>query len=94
MKGIVIIDLLDTYHEKGKYSFQVVFDPKRFKNCHLAKIEIFDPNSNPIDVDVKKWGKKMSCSFNIGESISDGVCLVKVHVDNDREHVTSFWVIK
>jgi len=93
---IVILDLLETYCEKGEHAFKMVFDPsKKYRN---VSVSMKDPDGNQMPVELRKWGKKMSCIFSIDDSISDGVCLINISYADKQgnlyEKILHCWVIK
>lgn len=94
----VIYNLRDTYHEAGQYEFKIVLDPRRFKNGHLSEVTCVNSDGKNMTMDVQKWGRKVNCSFNIDESVPDGVSVLKMILKDDAgREVTgraTFWVIK
>jgi len=96
--NMIIFDLRQTYHEMGTYAFKIVLNPKIFKSSHESKIKLIDPDHNEVNLNVEKWGRKINCSFDIDESISNGVCLLEMGFISDKNkkinECLSFWVIK
>jgi len=96
--NIVVFDLRETYHELCEYSFKIVLNPKLFKNCHDVDVKILDANNDLMEVDVRRWGRKVNCTFVLNETIPDGVCVVRLRAaaDSGKNVVEkfSFWVIK
>lgn len=91
--NIVVIDLLGTYHEPGSYSFKVVLNPKRFNNGQDVVILMYDPECRTMPIDVKRWGRKLICSFVIDENVPNGVCVINIRSESMDENLHC-WVIK
>ena len=94
----VVYNLREIYHELGLYELKIVLDPKLFKNSHLSEMTIVDSDGNGIKHELRKWGRKMSCTFNFDQSVPDGVCTVSLAlVDDEGRKLSqrfSFWTIK
>ena len=94
----VIYNLRETYHELGTFEFKIVLDPRYFKNGHLSEVFLHDSDGKPMEVDVKKWGRKINCTFCIGPNVPDGVSVIRMNLKDDAgsEHSAraSFWVVK
>lgn len=96
--NFVILDMEETYCELGEHNFKIVLNPKVFKDSHDVAIEMFDPDSNPMKVNVRKWGRKMQFNFLIDEKVSNGVCIVKLNMVTDKnqelKETLHYWIIK
>lgn len=94
----MIYNLRETYHELGEYDFRVVLDAKFFNNSHGSSVSIVNPDGTEIPCNVERWGRKMRCQFRIGESVPDGVSIIKLSLrdsrDREQKHSVKFWVIK
>ncbi len=90
---VVFVGLHETYHQKGEYSFKIVFSQDKFHNCHDVSVEFIDPSGSAMSVDVKRWGRKMVCSFCIDDRVPDGVVAVRLTIGT-KKVTRSFWVIK
>lgn len=94
----VVYNLRETYHEVGEYEFKVVLNPKYFKNSHMSEVTIIDSDRKPIKFILKKWGRKINCTFTIDQNVPDGVSHVELIMKDDHDNVTNeyfrFWVIK
>lgn len=96
--NVLLVNLRETYHEKGDYSFKIVLNPKLFKHGHEARVWAFNPNNEDFKLNIERWGRKINCGFTIDDSIPNGVCVVKLKIFTDKgkevEETFSFWVIK
>lgn len=96
--NLITIDLRETYHEKGEYSFKIVLNPSLFKNSLDCCLNMVDANGNAIKHDVKKWGRKVICTFNIDDKTANGISAAYVDLkDKDQKtykELLKFWVIK
>jgi len=96
--NFVILDMEETYSELGEHSFKIILNPKIFKNSHDIDIKMFDPDSNPMIVDTRKWGRKVQFNFNIDKNVSNGVCIVRLHLMTDKKQelieTLHYWIIK
>lgn len=96
--NILLVDLRETYHEIGNFSFKIVLNPKLFKNSHDSEVYAFDPENRDFNLNIEKWGRKINCSFTIDDSTPNGVCVIKLKLIKDGgeevEETFSFWVIK
>ena len=94
----VVYNLRETYHELGEYEFKVVLNPRSFRNSHLSEMALVDSDGKPMRFELKKWGRKMNCSFHIDEKVADGIAVAKLSLKDERgTEVTGrvqFWVIK
>lgn len=94
----VAYNLRELYHEFGEYEFKVVLGPDVFKNSHDSSIEMIDSDGKVMSFEVKKWGRKMNCSFSIGPDVADGVATIKLSLQDEdgKIHVGRlfFWVVK
>lgn len=97
-KPFVIYNLRETYHEPGRFDFKIVLDPKHFKNGHTSEVTLTNPDLKPMPVDVKTWGRKINCTFQIDDSVPDGVVTVNVRLVDEKGRATAaqahFWVVK
>ena len=96
--NIVVFDLLDTYHELKEHCFKIVLSPKIFKNSHDVMVEMLDANNEPLELDVRRWGRKINCTFDLTKSVPDGVCVIKMKAStgSGKKITETFhcWVIK
>jgi hypothetical protein len=94
----VVYNLRETYHELGQYEFKVVLNPKFFKNSHRSELILVDSDGKPMRFDVKKWGRKINCSFTIDPTVADGVSQAHLKLLTEKEELVAgrltFWVIK
>lgn len=94
----LVYNLRETYHEFGEYEFKVVLSPRHFKNSHVSEMTLVDSDGKPVRFELKKWGRKMNCTFFIDESVSDGIAVANLILRDDRENEVrgrvQFWVIK
>ena len=96
--GYVVYGLRETYPELGKYSFRVVLNPKVYSDCHESKMTMVDSDGTPMYFDVRKWGRKINCSFVIDEETADGVSSISLELKTDdgtwNRSRLSLWIIK
>jgi hypothetical protein len=98
VEKFVVYNLKETYAELGEYEFKIVLSPKHFRNSHPSEMTVVDSDGNPMQFELKKWGRKMNCAFLITESTPDGVASARLSLQ-DKEgsevkgHLT-FWVVK
>lgn len=98
VEKFVVYGLRETYHELGTYEFKIVLNPRNFKNSHGSDITLVDSDAKPMKFIIKKWGRKISCTFTIDDSVADGVSVARLEMRDEKEVVhagrLSFWVIK
>lgn len=98
LEKCVIYNLRETYHELGRYEFKVSLNPRLFKTSQSFDVLVLNPEGKAIPCEVKHWGRKIHCAFEIDENVSDGVGLVKVvRKQDDQSEVVgrnTFWIIK
>lgn len=96
--NMLVHDFRETYHMRGEYTFKIVLNPERFKSCHDARVVMYDPERQPMDLFIDRWGRKMKCTFIIDDRVSDGVCVVKIDLKDkgggNVEEILHCWVIK
>lgn len=93
----VIYNIRETYHELGRYEFKLVLDPACFRDSHFCSVSAVDPDGKPFPMDVKHWGRKMNCSFELTESVPDGVVVANFDLRNASGSFPArltFWVVK
>lgn len=94
----VIYNLRETYAEKGTYEFKVVLNPDVFKNGHASEVRLVDSDMKTVPAEVRKWGRKINCSFTIDDSIPDGVISIWLHLRDEGGDTVNgkaiCWVIK
>ena len=95
----VIYNLRETYAETGKFEFKVVLNPDVFKNGLESGVKLVDADRKDMPVEVKRWGRKINCTFVVSENVPDGVVTVWLNLKDEgseKAHVgkASFWVIK
>jgi hypothetical protein len=98
-KSVVVLGLDETYPELGEYEFKVALDPDRFQNSHHCDVHMIDSDGNPIKCVVRRWGRKMNCTFTIDPNVADGVSTILVSLKEDElaSVITvrySCWIIK
>lgn len=97
-EAFVIYGLRETYHEQGTFEFKVVLGPRQFKSSHGSSVRVVDSDRKPVSVDIKRWGRKMICTFVIDEDVADGVATVELDLTTTRGTRSivrkTFWVIK
>lgn len=98
VEKFVAYNLRETYHELGEYEFKVVLHPKVFKNSHNSELSIVDSDGKPMKFTVKKWGRKINCTFLVDEAVADGVSVARLMMKDEKGEThqgrLSFWVIK
>lgn len=96
--GFVVYGLRETYAELGKYEFRVVLDPKRYSDCHESSLTIVDSDGKPMVYDVRRWGRKLNCSFVVNDATADGVSSVNMELKSNDGSIEKFrlsmWIIK
>ena len=94
----IVYNIRETYHELGEYEFKVVLNPDVFKNSHTSELSLVDSDGKQIMNTVKKWGRKMNCSFVIDGDVADGVASVKMLLRDEAGSESRcgfiFWVLK
>ncbi len=98
IEKFVVFNLRQTYHELGEYEFKVVLSPKFFKNSHSSEFSLVDSDGRKVPHIIKKWGRKVNCSFVIDEGVADGVAVVRLVCKDEKDQVDlctfSFWIVK
>ncbi len=94
VESFIVQGLRETYHELGEYSFKLVLNPRRFANGHGVSLSLVDSDRKPMAADVRCWGRKVTCTFVIDGTVSDGISYVRVKNGSSEEKVLTFWVIK
>lgn len=100
MKGqpYAVYGLRETYMDLGTYEIKIVLNPHIFKNSHDSTITLVDSDGKDIPLQVRKWGRKMNCSFVLSESVADGVAVGKFEAKGEDGGVhlgrLSFWICK
>lgn len=93
-----VYNLRETYAELGEYEFKVVLNERYFKNSHLSELVVMDSDGKPIAFDLKKWGRKMNCTFLVEENTADGVAVARLSLRDERGDIVpghlTFWIIK
>jgi hypothetical protein len=96
--GYVVYGLRETYAELGKYEFRIVLDPKQYSDGHDSTLSIVDSDGTIMSFDVRKWGRKLNCSFEIREDTADGVASISLQLVADDGTVNrsrlTMWIIK
>lgn len=94
----VIYNLRETYAETGRFEFKVVLNPDIFKNGQESDVTLIDGDMKKVPVEVKRWGRKINCTFVINETVPDGVMTIWLKLcDEGGQPVTgkaSCWIIK
>lgn len=95
----IIYNLRETYAEMGRFEFKVVLNPDVFKNGLESKVKFIDADQKEMKVDVKRWGRKINCTFIIDQNVPDGVVTVWLDLKDEGNPTpipgkASFWVIK
>ena len=96
-RDLRVVGLRETYYEFGTYEFKIILNPKHFQSCHDCEIFLTDSDRRSIDVEVRRWGRKMVCSFVVGSALPDGVVDLKIVLRGQKRERTvkkMFWVIK
>jgi hypothetical protein len=59
---------------------------------------MLDADNKEMEVDIRHWGRKISCSFVITKNTPDGVSVIKMKAKTDKgksiTEVLHYWVIK
>lgn len=96
--GYVVYGLREIYYELGKYEFKIVLDPKRFTDGHESMISFIDSDGNTMKHSVRKWGRKLNCTFIVDEDTPDGVSSIdmnlKPDIGQEMKKRLSIWIIK
>jgi hypothetical protein len=94
----VVFNLRETYHELGEFEFKIVLNPRNFKNSHLSDLVVTDSSGQSMKYSIKKWGRKINCSFVIDQNSAEGRSHVKLSLRDSKEQLVEghlmFWVIK
>ena len=81
---------------EGEHAFRVIFNPKKFKNCHDIDILVRDTAGDTVDCRLERWGTKMKVEMNISAGNTEGVASVLLRNSgkyDDRE-IAWFWLVK
>lgn len=89
---LLVDELPEMLLGEGEHSFRLIFNPKKFKNCHNLDVTVLDPRSQPVPVRVERWGTKMRVFVDFGPSQDEGVC--EVFVDGLDVVVARFWFVR
>lgn len=94
----IVTNLLGTYAFLGEHEFKISLNPKKFKNSQSADVHLLDSDGRAIGYALKRWGRKIVCTFWLDENVSDGVAAVKLTLcdakNRRHDHMLHFWVIK
>lgn len=97
-QDFVVIGKRETYHELGEYSFKIVLSPDVYKSSHESSFDVRDSANKQMSFDIKKWGRKMICSFVIDGNTSDGVSVVMFTLVDKfgkrRDATLPMWIVK
>jgi hypothetical protein len=97
IEKFTVYNLRETYHELGVYEFKVVLNQRFFKNSHDSDMTMVDSDGKPMAFSVKKWGRKMNCTFTIDNNVADGVASIRLFLagkTQDPPVRLTLWVIK
>lgn len=98
VNGFVVYGLRETYAELGEYEFRVVLDPKKYSDSHESTLSIVDSDGNRMPHNLRRWGRKMNCSFVVDEETADGVSSINLELKSNDGSVDkvrlSMWIIK
>lgn len=96
--GFVVYGLRETYAELGEYEFRVVLDPRTYSDCHESNLSIVDSDGNRMVHTLRRWGRKMNCSFVVDEETADGVSSINLELKSNDGSINksrlSMWIIK
>lgn len=93
----VVLNLKQLYHEFGKYDFKIVLNERYFKNGHGVNFTLYDSAGVPIKHDLKVWGRKIVCEFEITPDVAEGVARSKFSLKTEKgdklEGNIEFWIV-
>lgn len=96
--GYVVYGLKETYMDLGKHEFKVVLDPKQYVDATNSDISLIDSDGKPIKYEIRKWGRKMHCVFEVTEETADGVSAADLVLKNiegkEQRSRFTFWICK
>lgn len=91
-------DLKKIYHELGEFTFKLILDPDKFSISKILYASCRDSAGNEIDLDFKKWGRKVLCRFKIDENTPDGLMFFDIILEDknkeEEKKQINWWVIK
>lgn len=96
-EDIIVIDFEGSYCQKGEHCFKLVLNKKVFKDSQCVDIDLISPENDRLEIDVKKWGRKINCCFTIEDEWTDGVYLVKISYEKDNEKKQKYlecWIVR
>lgn len=73
---------------------RVIFNPKKFRNCHNIEIKAFDSSRRVIDMEVTRWGTKMRISLLFSDEHVDGIARIVVDDGGGPTDICRFWFVR
>ena len=96
--SFILQGLKTAYLELGSHAFKIILDSKKYSSSHDCEIEMIDSKGRRIKCEANKWGRKINCEFDIDESVSDGVSMLKLLlVDDENKKISKsyhVWIVK
>ena len=78
-KNSVLIDgLPEIQFGSNPLRFRIVFDSRKYKNCHAITVQLTDSAGGQIPVDISRWGTKMNVEAKFDPMGVEGLIRVSV----------------
>lgn len=92
------ISLREVYAQPGEYTAKMLIDPSVSLMIDSVATEIRDSDGLPMRFSSRRWGTKLTLSFEIDSSTPDGVSIIDLRLRKRSGPVVrerfSFWVFK
>lgn len=96
-KGLITpISLEDLYVHRGRYSAKMSIDPKQSTGMQEVQVVMKNADGATMACDYRRWGTKLTLSFELNESTPEGVVVIDVlyRLKNESQSERfSFWVV-
>lgn len=94
LDDIVVDNLPDIHLGFDKLEVKLLFDPKKFKNCHNIDVRLVDSIGYLVPIEVYRWGTKMRVTASFSSRIAEGKITVVAEDDASCIEVVKFWFVR
>lgn len=91
------INLREVYAQKGEYSVKMLIDTATSAKVDSVEIRLVNADGSPKPVEFRRWGTKLTLSFEIDDDFPDGVSYIDVRLRGREFELGNryrFWVFK
>lgn len=92
------VSLREVYHLQGEFSAKMIIDPAVSPSIEGVDVEIRNSDGKQMEFTARRWGTKLTVSFEIDQTTPDGVSVIDINMKMKdgrlvRERL-DFWVVK